>query len=304
MKTKNEASVVIPVYNSSSYIAETIESVALSCSEITFEIIVVDDVSDDIEKLRRILKKYSYVRLIEKCNKSNASESRNIGIQNAQYNYIFLLDADDFFTKDYVNHRLNLMQSKNYGVFFGAYNAVSPNGIAKPHILQYSGNDMREYLFTQGGDIRTSTISINRAHHKDTLFDEKQWKHQDWGFGIRCFNNNEDIYYDNVPLINICSGRHFQMSGKMNIEASKYFIKQYLKDASYYPSFVFMHYLKAVIQSDQKAIEYFDGLIINCNITNKQKIKYTLLKCISSEFLFKYKVKSLKLIKKMRSGYI
>ena len=28
------------------------------------------------------------------------------------------------------------------------------------------------------------------------------------------------------------------MSGKMNIEASKYFIKQYLKDASYYPSFV------------------------------------------------------------------
>ncbi|MFH7190851.1 glycosyltransferase, partial [Klebsiella pneumoniae] len=53
MKTKNEASVVIPVYNSSSYIAETIESVALSCSEITFEIIVVDDVSDDIEKLRR-----------------------------------------------------------------------------------------------------------------------------------------------------------------------------------------------------------------------------------------------------------
>ncbi|HCD3080539.1 TPA: glycosyltransferase, partial [Klebsiella pneumoniae] len=67
MKTKNEASVVIPVYNSSSYIAETIESVALSCSEITFEIIVVDDVSDDIEKLRRILKKYSYVRLIEKC---------------------------------------------------------------------------------------------------------------------------------------------------------------------------------------------------------------------------------------------
>ncbi|AWX86770.1 glycosyltransferase family 2 protein [Klebsiella quasipneumoniae] len=304
MDAKIEASIVIPVYNSSSYIIETIESVALSCYGISFEIILVDDVSDDIENLRAIIQKYSYVRLIEKHIKSNASESRNIGIRSAQYNHIFLLDADDFFTKEYVKHRLDLMQRKNCGVFFGAYNAVSPNGVVKPHILQYSGNDMRDYLFIQGGDIRTSTISINRLYHKNTFFDEKQWKHQDWGFGIRCFNNNEDIGYDDVPLINICSGRHFQMSGKMNIEASEYFIRHYLTDVSYYPSFVFMHYLKAIIQSDQKAIDYFDELIKNCILTSKQKIKYSILKAVSSDFLFKYKVGSLRFIKKIRSGYI
>ncbi|WP_249533887.1 glycosyltransferase family 2 protein [Escherichia coli] len=134
MDAKIEASIVIPVYNSSSYIIETIESVALSCYGISFEIILVDDVSDDIENLRAIIQKYSYVRLIEKHIKSNASESRNIGIRNAQYNHIFLLDADDFFTKEYVKHRLDLMQRKNCGVFFGAYNAVSPNGVVN-HIF-------------------------------------------------------------------------------------------------------------------------------------------------------------------------
>lgn len=55
------------------------------------------------------------------------------------------------------------------------------------------------------------------------MFDPLQFKHQDWGFGIRAYDNKENIIFDEQPFVKICSGRHRQMSSRMNIDASDYF---------------------------------------------------------------------------------
>lgn len=89
---KPKVSVVIPAYNAAQYICETIDSV-LSQTYKDYEIIVVDDGSTDNTK--EILQPHmGKIRYMYKENGGPAS-ARNVGIKNAQGEYIAFLDSDD-----------------------------------------------------------------------------------------------------------------------------------------------------------------------------------------------------------------
>jgi len=92
-------SVIIPVHNSEIYVAEAVQS-ALAQTETT-EVILVEDGSSDgsLARCRRLRDTNPRIRLFTHPFGVNrgASASRNLGIQNAQYNYIAFLDADDFY---------------------------------------------------------------------------------------------------------------------------------------------------------------------------------------------------------------
>ncbi|HDT3623894.1 TPA: glycosyltransferase, partial [Klebsiella pneumoniae subsp. pneumoniae] len=104
-------SVVIPTYNSSRYIADTILSISDYYPEEKLDVILVDDCSEDVQDLKHVITRFNFVRLCEKTKKTNAADSRNIGIKEAKYNNVFLLDSDDFYTDGYLKHRVALMNS-------------------------------------------------------------------------------------------------------------------------------------------------------------------------------------------------
>src|SRR5690606_38944730 len=93
-------SVVIPLYNKEVYIKQTIENV-LKQSYQEFEILVVDDGSKDNGPA--IVKSFtdSRIKLIQKIN-GGVSSARNVGIQNAKYEYIAFLDADDIWLPNHL----------------------------------------------------------------------------------------------------------------------------------------------------------------------------------------------------------
>lgn len=297
-------SVVIPVYNSSSYISTTIQSVIDSYSIEYLDIVVVDDKSKDINDLKKVLQKYRCVRLIEKLNKTNAADSRNIGINLALYEKIFLLDADDLYTHWYIKERVDFMNSTQGGVFFGDFFDVGVNGRKEINTPFYNGEDMREYLFINSGDFRSSTISLNKKYYKGTSFDAEQYKHQDWGFGIRCYDNDELIIQHHSATVEICSGRHIQMSSKMNIKASEYFLKNYLENNKVYVlGFIKMHYTKAFLQQDKTAIIFFNKYMANISFFNHKALKIKILSLVCNDYSFNFisKFLSYYLIKKNRS---
>ncbi len=85
-------SVVIPTYNSGSYVVEAIESV-LAQTYKNFEILVVDDGSTDDTK--EVLVKYEgKIRYLYKSN-GGVSLARNYGIEHSAGDYVAFLDADD-----------------------------------------------------------------------------------------------------------------------------------------------------------------------------------------------------------------
>ncbi|HDX9012129.1 TPA: glycosyltransferase family 2 protein [Klebsiella oxytoca] len=281
-------SVVIPVYNSASYISSTIDSVLSAYPKEYVDIVIVDDKSDDIENLKNVLRFYDSVRLIEKNTKSNAAESRNIGILKSFYDKVFLLDADDQFFLDYLINRVAIMNTSNAGVFFGSFIDVYNDGNRLLRCQLYRDEDIREYLFINSGDFRSSTISINKKFYKGTLFDEKQFKHQDWGFGIRCYDNGERLYYDSENFVEICHGKHSQMSSSMNIKASQYFVDTYLKKQDYcIIGFIRMHFSKSFCFGDKDAVIFFSTLIKKVNLITLQTLKLKVLGLLGTGLFFK-----------------
>ena len=92
-------SVLIPVYNGSNYLEEALESV-LEQTYSNYEIIVVNDGSNDEGKTKKIALKYeNKIRYFEKENGGVAS-ALNYGISKANGDYISWLSHDDIYNEN------------------------------------------------------------------------------------------------------------------------------------------------------------------------------------------------------------
>ena len=89
-------SVIIPVYNVENYLRECLDSI-INQTVKDIEIICVDDGSTDNSQdiLKEYQKKDSRIKIITKENGGQAS-ARNLGIKEAQGEYIAFIDSDDF----------------------------------------------------------------------------------------------------------------------------------------------------------------------------------------------------------------
>ncbi|WP_419663473.1 glycosyl transferase, family II [Desulfosarcina variabilis str. Montpellier] len=115
-------SVIIPTYNASNYIQETINSI-LEQDYKDFEIIIVDDCSSDNTKQKvneYNLEKITFISL-EK-NHGGPSRPRNIGIKNSKGKYIALCDSDDLFCPGRLSTAMALLEKQPHigMVFTGA----------------------------------------------------------------------------------------------------------------------------------------------------------------------------------------
>ncbi|MFZ2267595.1 MAG: glycosyltransferase family A protein [Azonexus sp.] len=255
-------SIVIPSYNSSGYLQKALNSVFGAVDAISFEIIVVDDCSEDIDSLRALLANHDAVKLIEKRTKSNASDSRNIGLAAALGDFVFFLDSDDCYARGYINNRVDLHRKLSCGVFFGNFFMVNKVGMVRSEVAAYSGGDIRSYIFGGGGDVRSSTLSLFRGEYKGTLFDPLQGKHQDWGFAVRCFDAGETMLLDPAHGVFINNGSSIsRMSNRMNIEASRYFVDRYLSDSAHVATFAKRHIALAIRSGDREGMAFLRGLL-------------------------------------------
>lgn len=107
-------SIIIPVFNSGAYLAETISS-ALAQTWPEKEIIVVDDGStDESLNIARSFKDSS-IRIFEQENRG-ASAARNNGLLKARGEYIQFLDADDLLGPDKIELQMRLLRGKNSAI--------------------------------------------------------------------------------------------------------------------------------------------------------------------------------------------
>ncbi len=118
MKNDVKISVVIPLYNKASCIENTLKSI-FSQTFTNYEIIVVNDGSTDnsMEVVNSI--DNDKIRLINKPN-GGVSSARNAGIAGSKYDYIALLDADDFWEPTYLEEMVYLIRDFKGAKIFGA----------------------------------------------------------------------------------------------------------------------------------------------------------------------------------------
>lgn len=136
-------SVVIPLYNKEKQIANTLNTV-LNQTFQKFEIIIVNDGSTDksIEEVNKI--KDSRIRIINQKN-AGVSAARNRGIEEAKYDLIAFLDADDEWKPEYLETQYNLYNKyPECSVFATNYEFKDVNGKVTNTIIRklpFDGND-------------------------------------------------------------------------------------------------------------------------------------------------------------------
>lgn len=98
-------SIVIPVYNTSKYLPECLESI-INQTYTDMEIICINDESTDNswDVLKEYENKDSRIKAYSKKNEHNggAASARNMGLDKATGKYVMFLDSDDFFDSEMV----------------------------------------------------------------------------------------------------------------------------------------------------------------------------------------------------------
>lgn len=117
-------SIVMPVYNTSEYLAESIDSV-LNQTFSDFELILVDDGSTDnsLEICRRYEKLDSRITVVTQKNQGPGA-TRNNGIKHASAELMMFLDSDDTAAPDMLEKAVEVMDEKNPDLLLFGYEEV------------------------------------------------------------------------------------------------------------------------------------------------------------------------------------
>ena len=164
-KKENKIDIILPNFNSSGYIKETIKSIIDQTFK-NWKLIIVDDCSD--KKTRTLLKKFSKNRRIKiywlKKNKG-AGYCRNYAIKKSKSPYLAFIDSDDIWKKDKLETQLRFMENNNYLFTYTNYETF---GKKIKFISPAKEYDFKK--FVNDTSICTSTMIIRRNILKNIEF--------------------------------------------------------------------------------------------------------------------------------------
>ena len=183
-KINQKISIIIPTYNRAHTIIDSIKSV-LNQTIKNLEIIVVDDGSIDNTKEKIDKIKDKRLRYIKLDNNTGGSNARNIGIKNANGQYISFQDSDDIFYpeklerqfKNMINEKSDFDFCKINVIYNSTYSYIIPNEMQEKSILK--GEIINE-LISRGNFISTQSILIKSKIMKEHLFDPQMPRLQDY----------------------------------------------------------------------------------------------------------------------------
>lgn len=134
-------SIITPLYNSSAFIAQTIESVQ-NQSYKNWELIIVDDVSTD--NSCEIVSNYSAndkrIKLIRSPINQGPAKTRNTAIDAAKGSYIAFLDSDDLWLPEKLEKQINHMKDTKADLSYTSYQWMNEDGNTLPQIIPAKSN--------------------------------------------------------------------------------------------------------------------------------------------------------------------
>ena len=136
-------SVVIPLYNKEHQISETLRSVLEQTFQ-DFEVVIVDDGSTDKSAEEALKIRDPRIRLVRQEN-AGVSAARNRGVEEARFDLVAFLDADDLWKPEYLQTQYDL--SRKYpqcDVFACNYEFVYADESTHPTVIRklpFEGQD-------------------------------------------------------------------------------------------------------------------------------------------------------------------
>lgn len=134
-------SIIVPIYNVEQYLRRCIDSI-LAQSYTHFELLLINDGSKDASGAicDEYAAKDTRVRVFHKEN-GGVSSARNLGLDNAQGNYITFCDADDHVSEDWLAAYSEAIAS-NVDLAIQGYYAIDGDNTVEKQLQPHSGNSI------------------------------------------------------------------------------------------------------------------------------------------------------------------
>jgi glycosyltransferase involved in cell wall biosynthesis len=227
-------SVIIPLYNKEKIVDKCINAV-LSQDYSDFELIIVDDGSTD--ESANIVSKFKdkRIRFFSKIN-GGVSDARNFGVQQAQTDNIFFLDADDIVMPNCLKVLFDLMVKYEYAHIYHCNFIIESNNYKRNYCSRtIEGEIFNAQKLIWDGEIfpRPGAMIIKKqCFEKVGLFSTKLSKFEDLDLMLRLLRQYKTIYSPEIVLI---YQREFSdLSVKFNSIEKEYAFYLNFKDACFY----------------------------------------------------------------------
>ena len=133
-------SIIILNYNAGKLLLNCIDSVFKSTYQ-NFEVIVVDNLSTDNSHVR-CKEKFEKIQLIENKENLGYCEGNNIGIRNANGEFIIILNPDTIVEPNWLNHLMSAYNKFGEGLYQPKFFSLT-----EKHVLQSTGNMLHIFGF-------------------------------------------------------------------------------------------------------------------------------------------------------------
>ena len=260
-----KVSVIIPVYNAEKYLKKTIDSVVNQTIGFeNIELILIDDNSSDDSK--NIILEFSnkfnnIVPIFSNTNHGTASYGRNVGIENANSDYIMFLDNDDLLDKEVCEKLYELIIKEDADL--SCCNRVINDGKSQ---VSYSFNKNvtpgKGYLILEDDDVVVfnNILVHGKLFKKSVLLNNNLRFHEDktsedFIFCTECYLHFKKIVYldkYNGYIWNIIDSSISHTNDEYligNIDASRYLLNELKKnDKEQYAPIIFKFTLSVIFR--------------------------------------------------------
>ena len=162
--------IILPNYNSESYLSETIDSI-LNQTFKNWKLIIVDGNSNiETQKILEKYKNHPNVNIIRLKKHKRAGFCRNFALRNSKSDYIAFIDSDDIWDKEKLSKQLNFMEKNKYYFTYTNYIAFK-NEKGKNNLKEIKPEKFFNFeKFTKNTSIATSTMIIKKSYIGNTKF--------------------------------------------------------------------------------------------------------------------------------------
>lgn len=217
-------SIIIPTYNGGIFIKRTIESV-LNQTFTDWELLIVDDCSTDntTNIVKEFIEKDNRIKLFKtEKNSGCPATPKNIGIENAQGEYVAFLDHDDEWLPEKLEKQLFIFNKSNKSKLgiVSSYITIKDNqtGRILSRHRSFPKKNPLQKLVQHNFFITCSSMIIKKSvFNKVGVFDNKFKVSDDWDMWLRM--TKADYEFEVVPeyLVNYFTHEN-NLSNNNNIE--------------------------------------------------------------------------------------
>jgi len=221
-------SIVLPTYNGSKYIAQSIES-CLQQTYPNFELIIVDDCSTDNtpDIVHGFAQKDNRIRYIRNEKNKKLPLSLNTGFEAAGGKYFTWTSDDNYYAPTALAEMVKVLESDNaYGLVYANYTTIDDNGKVTGTL---SFGDVNASMVTWKG-CGACFLYHAGIHHQLKGYDASAFLIEDYDFFIRALTitrfyylNRTDLYFYRLHAQSLTS-----LYGYYNFDLQKIVIERQL----------------------------------------------------------------------------